>query len=279
MNCELIVTTYNSPRALVLTLLSVALQQRLPDRICIADDGSGPETLQAIEAFGARFPHLRLRHIWHEDRGFRKNEILNRAIATSQADYLVFIDGDCLIHPGFIARHLALAHPRRFLSGSLIRLGQAPSDGVDEADILSGRVFDRRWLAEVGALGRFSTRLKAGLAPSWLADWLERIYPVGRNWCGANASAYRDAILKVNGLDETMTYGGEDKELGIRLENSGVRGRHVRFTAPLVHLEHPRSYRDPARIKAQREKLRAARQGKLIATPEGIVKAGETGQA
>ncbi|WP_126977346.1 glycosyltransferase [Frigidibacter oleivorans] len=270
MQTELILSTYNSPRALKLTLLSVTRQSRRPDSVCVADDGSGPETLAVIEEMRARFPDLPFRHVWHEDRGFQKNEILNRAIASSTADYLVFIDGDCLIHPGFVARHLQLARPDRFLSGSLIRLDTPTTEAVTEEDVLSGRVFDRGWLARTGTFRRFSTRLKAGLLPPWAGDLLETVYPVGRNWCGANGSAYRAAILKVNGLDETMKYGGGDKEFGIRLENSGVRGRHVRFTAPLVHLDHPRGYKDAAKIRDHRAKIAHARRSGKVWAEAGI---------
>ncbi len=276
MNTELILSTYNSPRALVLTLLSVARQSRRPDSVCVADDGSGPDTAEAIAGVQARVPDLPIRHLWHEDRGFEKNVILNKAIASSQADYLVFIDGDCLIHPGFIARHLELARPDRFLSGSLIRLDAATTEAVTEADVLEGRVFDRGWLARSGSFGRFSTRLKAGLLPKWAGNALEAVYPVGRNWCGANGSAFRDAILRVNGLDETMKYGGGDKEFGIRLENSGVKGRHVRFTAPLVHLDHPRGYKDAGRIAEHRAKIALARRNGKIWAEAGIVPAGRS---
>ncbi|GGH60156.1 glycosyltransferase [Frigidibacter albus] len=270
MNTELILSTYNSPRALVLTLLSVARQTRRPESICVADDGSGPETAAAIADVQARFPGLPIRHVWHEDRGFEKNVILNKAIATSQAEYLVFIDGDCLIHPGFIARHLELARPDRFLSGSLIRLDTPTTEAVTEEDVLQGRVFDRDWLAQTGTFGRFSTRLKAGLLPKPASHLLEAVYPVGRNWCGANGSAYRAAILRVNGLDETMKYGGGDKEFGIRLENSGVKGRHIRFTAPLVHLDHPRGYKDAEKIRAHRAQIQAARASGKIWAEAGI---------
>ncbi len=100
MRTELIVATYNSPRALLLCLTSVAAQTVLPDSICIADDGSGPETRAAVDAFAAAHPELRFRHVWQEDRGFEKAAILNKAIASSEAEFLIFIDGDVLIASG-----------------------------------------------------------------------------------------------------------------------------------------------------------------------------------
>ncbi|MEI4486812.1 glycosyltransferase [Frigidibacter sp. MR17.14] len=270
MQTELILSTYNSPRALWLTLLSVTRQTRAPDSICVADDGSGPETAEVIARFRAAYPQIPLRHLWHEDRGFQKNEILNKGIGSSTAEYMVFIDGDCLIHPGFIARHLELARPDRFLSGSLIRLDTPTTEAVTDEDVLSGRVFDRGWLARTGTLKRFTTRLKAGLWPKALSSLLEAVYPVGRNWCGANGSAYRAVLLRVNGLDETMKYGGGDKEFGIRLANSGVRGRHVRFTAPLVHLDHPRGYKDAEKIRIHRGQIAHARRSGKIRAEAGI---------
>ncbi len=260
MKCELIISTYNSPRSLTLTLLSVVKQNRPPDSICIADDGSGPDTRAAIDAFRARYPDLPLRHVWHEDRGFEKNVILNTAIATSDCEYLVFIDGDCMIYPGFVARHLEVARPDRFCSGSLIRLNDATTKAVTEDDVLSGQVFDLEWLKASGALKKTTAWLKAAPLPKPVLVLIEHLYPVGRNWCGGNASAYRSAILAVNGFDIDMKYGGGDKEFGIRLANSGVKGRHLRFTAPLVHLDHPRSYKSKELIAQHRVKIIEARQ-------------------
>jgi glycosyltransferase involved in cell wall biosynthesis len=271
-DCELIVATYENPRALALSLVSVACQRVMPDGVCIADDGSGPETAAVIEAFRASHPDLPLRHVWHEDRGFQKNAILNRAIATSEAAFLVFIDGDVLIHPGFVARHREMARPDRFSSGSLIRLDAAATAAVSEEDVTSGRVFERDWLRAHRAIDRIGTWAKTMPLPKPVMAFCDRLSPVQRAWCGANASAHRAALMAVNGFDETMKWGGEDKELGVRLANSGVRGQHLRFTAPLVHLDHPRGYADPAVKAANRAKVKAARSSGVTWTPHGIVK-------
>lgn len=271
---ELIVSTYNSARALSLTLISIAAQNRLPDSLCIADDGSGPETRAVIEAFSRAHPQLTLRHMWHADRGFRKNTILNRAIASSAADYLIFTDGDCLLAPGFVERHLQLARRGRFLSGSLIRLDGKATDSVTAPDVATARVFSRDWLRAHGALARPSAWAKAGALPDRLSRGLEVIYPVRRNWCGANSSCFRDAALAVNGLDEAMTYGGGDKEFGVRLGNLGLRGRHIRFTAPVVHLDHPRAYKSAEEIARHRQKIAHARRSGKVRCETGIAEHG-----
>ncbi len=272
MRTELIVATYESPRALTLCLTSVARQTALPDSICIADDGSGPETRAAIEGFAAAHPELAIRHVWHADNGFEKAAILNKAIATSEAEFLIFIDGDVMIAPNFIARHLELAAPGRFATGSLIRLDEAATAGVTPEMVEDGRVFDRGWLRTHRAIDRFGTWLKTMPFPRPVMACLDRATPVQRALCGANASLFRADALKVNGFDETIKYGGGDKEFGVRLENAGVKGRHMRYTAPLVHLDHPRGYSDPEKIRRHKARIAEVRRTGAFWTPDGLVK-------
>lgn len=240
MEAELIIATYNNPRSLALCLASVRAQRVLPHSVAFADDGSGEETRRIIEGFVV--PGVRVRHVWHEDVGFRKCEILNKAIASSTAEYLIFIDGDVMIYPGFVARHLECARHGRFMTGSLIRLDQAATDAVTPEMVRAGAVFDRGWLRRVGAIDRIGTWLKTSPWPLPVMALLDRLSPVRASLCGANASAYRDEIVAVGGFDQRMVYGAEDKELGARLANNGTRGAHLRYTAPLVHLEHKRGY-------------------------------------
>ena len=274
MRTELIVSTYNSPRALVLCLTSVAAQTVKPDSICIADDGSGPETKVAVDAFAAAHAGLALRHVWHEDRGFEKAAILNKAIATSEAEFLIFIDGDVLIHPDFVARHMDLARPGAFSTGSLIRLDEAATAKVTPEMVASGLVFDRDWLRRNRAIDRLGTWLKTMPFPRPVMAFLDRATPVQKALCGANASLFRSDALKVNGFDETIKYGGGDKEFGVRLQNAGVRGQHLRYTAPLVHLDHPRGYKDAEKIRRHKAHIRDVRRSGVSVTADGIEKRG-----
>ncbi|KMW56758.1 putative two-domain glycosyltransferase [Candidatus Rhodobacter oscarellae] len=270
MRVELIISTYNWPWALRLCLLSVLGQARRPDSLCVADDGSGAPTRAMLEAFQLEHPELPLRHVWHEDNGFQKTAILNKAVASSEADYLAFTDGDCLLSQGFVARHAAVARRDRFASGSLIRLSKAATEAVAESDVQSGAVFRQDWLRAREAFDRTTTRLKAMPWPLPAQAALDAVYPIRRTWMGSNASAFREAILAVNGFDETMVWGGEDKEFGVRLANSGVRGRQLRFTSPVVHLDHPRGYRDEEAVRRQRDMIQTARRSRKTWTEHGI---------
>src|SRR5690554_3248316 len=110
-----VITTYNSPVWLSKVLTGYECQTFKSFSVIIADDGSTKETLELIENFKAR-GILDIDHVWHEDAGFRKCQILNKAISETSCDYLIFTDGDCIPEPDFIKTHYELAQPGYFLS-------------------------------------------------------------------------------------------------------------------------------------------------------------------
>lgn len=115
MKTALLVSTYNWPEALDLIFRSLLKQKELPDEVLIADDGSGEATKKLIADFKAGST-LAVKHVWQEDHGYHKSKILNKAIAASEADYIIQIDGDCLMHPHFIHDHKANAEATTFYS-------------------------------------------------------------------------------------------------------------------------------------------------------------------
>ena len=126
MRTSVILSTYNQPRALELSLWGFAAQAVRDFEVVIADDGSRPDTAALVEAMRAR-TGLHLVHVWHEDRGFRKTEILNRAILAAQGEYLIFSDGDCIPRRDLVAVHLAHARPARTSSAVMAALTAAGS--------------------------------------------------------------------------------------------------------------------------------------------------------
>lgn len=268
MLSELVIATYNKPAYLAIALDALAGQAVLPDMVCIADDGSDERTAIVLERFRGRYPHIQLRHVWHEDSGFRKTLILNKVVQTSSADYMIFLDDDCLMHPLFIQRHLKLASGSRFLTGSVVRLGPALS-----ADLINRGTCN--WTPDgrppFWRPSRLSERLKSMPFDPSLMGVLDRLSPIRCSWAGGNASTFRSNILAVNGFDTRMAYGGEDKEFGARLTNAGISGRHIRYSAPLYHLEHERGYVDPLMVAANRAIIRETRLTKRVRTEYGIV--------
>ena len=100
---SVIVAVYNMPDFLEKVFLSLQNQTLKDFEIVIADDGSGPAIREvSIPSLSFSFP---IRHVWHEDKGFRKTVIANKAIVEASAPYLVFIDGDCVLHHRFLESH------------------------------------------------------------------------------------------------------------------------------------------------------------------------------
>ena len=247
MNVAVILATYNQPRWLEKVLWGYAVQTHRDFGVVIADDGSGPETTQVIERVRAA-SGLRLEHVWHEDRGFRKSEILNRAILAADADYLIFSDGDCIPRADLVGVHVRHAAAGRFLSGGYLKLPAGVSERITIDDIRERRVSDMAWLRAAGwRPGHRALRLTRSTA---LASVLDALTPTSPTWNGHNASTWRAAILEANGFDLDMPYGGQDRALGERLVNLGLRGYQIRHRAPCLHLDHGRPYRDQAKIEA-----------------------------
>ena len=117
---SIIVSTYNKEEFLYLCLKSLLFQTNMNFEVIVADDGSGPQTKAIVEYF--KDNGLNILHVWHEDLGFRKTEILNKAIKKSNGEYIVFLDGDCFVQPHFIQKHLDLREQNVLITGSRILL-------------------------------------------------------------------------------------------------------------------------------------------------------------
>src|SRR5580704_18220268 len=124
---SVIVTTYNREDALDAVLRSLSRQTDGEFEIVVADDGSRPETARLVEAWTARM-RVPIKHVWHEDRGFRLAEIRNRAIRAGTGSYCIFLDGDCIARPDFVAAHRRLAEPGYFVTGNRVLLSARLSE-------------------------------------------------------------------------------------------------------------------------------------------------------
>jgi glycosyltransferase involved in cell wall biosynthesis len=270
MRVSVIVSTYNSPASLEKVLWGYAVQTHRNFEILVADDGSDQHTSLMIRRV-ERATSLSIRHVWHADQGFRKATILNRATATSEGEYLVFTDGDCIPRHDFLATHVALARPGRLLSGGCVRLSRQASESIGVDDILARRTGDPRRLGVAGAAGSRGMRiLGAGARQAWLLD---HITTTRATWNGCNSSTFRRYILEVNGHDERMQYGGLDREMGERLVNMGVRPIQVRHRAVCLHLDHDRPYANPAGFAANLAIRADTRRARSVWTPHGIEQA------
>jgi glycosyltransferase involved in cell wall biosynthesis len=273
MTVGVVLSTYNQPEYLRLAIEGYRRQTRKPDRLVIADDGSDADTAEVV-ARAARETGLSILHIWQPDRGFRKSEILNRALAAADEDLLIFSDGDCIPRRDLVQGHLALTREDRFVSGGYLKLPPRASKAVDLDAVRDGRVFSLAWLkAHQWRPGRRAFRLlPSGRAPRLL----DALTPTAATWNGHNASALRRHLVAVNGFDLDLGYGGQDRALGERLRNAGIHGLQARYRVPAVHLHHERPYVDPAAV-AENEAFRARiRRTGVVEAPRGLAELDST---
>ena len=142
-----VISTYNNPAWLEKTLWGYLYQIRPADEIVIADDGSRDDTRQLIDSFR---PLLPIKHVWHEDKGFEKSRILNKALLAAESEYLIFTDQDCVPRKDFIATHEAYAEEGFFLSGGYFKLPMDISKALSQEDVSTERAFDLGWLKSQG---------------------------------------------------------------------------------------------------------------------------------
>lgn len=249
MDIDVVVSAHANARALHYTLLGFALQTRLPATVWVAEDGQDPAVAAVVRAH-AQHAGIALRHLNQPHRGFRKWELVNRVIALSRAPWLVFTDADCVPRRDLLAQYRRLARPERFVAaGSHVELPRAfhERELTDEL-VVNRQIFDARFLQRRGVHLPGSRLLPAGLR----ARWLDALTPRSA-WVGNNSGAWREDLLRVAGFDETMGYGGGDRNLGIRLEHAGVHGLRARHSLVCLHLEHDRPWRDPARVALNKQ--------------------------
>ena len=227
MKTSLIITTYNWPEALELVLLSVKNQTSLPSEVIIADDGSKEDTRALIHVFKQDFP-VPLVHVWHEDRGFKKSEILNKTIAKACGDYIIQIDGDCIIHPNFIKDHLDFSKSNTFLYGSRV--------GIKKRHLTN--LFNNKQTS----FNPFSKGIKKRTRAIYL-PFLSLFYGTSDQFSskyrGCNTSYFKKDAIAVNGYNEDFTgWGREDSEFALRLINKGIKSRRLRYRGIVYHIFH-----------------------------------------
>lgn len=269
LKISVVVSTYNSEYWLEKVLLGYKQQTYKDFEVIIADDGSRDSTKDLIDAYREDYP-VELMHLWHEDNGYRRQEILNVAITKANYEYILMTDGDCIPRPDFIEVHAKNAKKGTFLSGGYCKLSMKLSERIDQSDIESSRCFKVNWLKSIDKLG-FSQTLKLSAGP-FLSSLLDNVTPTNASFNNCNSSGWKADMIAINGYDERMKYGGPDRELGERLENYGVKGVQIRHQAICLHLDHPRGYKTPESLKRNLEIREQVRKQKIIWTPFGIKK-------
>jgi glycosyltransferase involved in cell wall biosynthesis len=227
LSSTLIIATYNWHQALELVLISVQNQSVLPSEIIIADDGSTQETNLLIDKFKPLFP-IPLIHLWHEDNGFKKTIIMNKALKIAKSEYIIQIDGDIIIHKNFIENHLNFAKPNTFVHGSRTFLNKKATTIAFQTKKINYSIWNPN----------LKNKLNAFYFP-FLTQLLAKTSTSLNKTRGCNFACWKKDIHQVNGYNEKMTgWGLEDTELAARFINNGILKRQIKFGALQYHLDH-----------------------------------------
>ena len=267
MLASVIFSTYNHPRWLEKTLWGFSVQSYRDFEIIVADDGSAQETRGVVESIKSQID-IPIQYLWQQDDGFQKSRILNKAIVASRGEYLIFTDGDCIPHPDFVKNHVELAAANTMLSGGYFKLPLQVSRALTRQDIVSGNCTRPGWLLKNGVA--FTPRIAKLFCHPVGGAILDALTLTRASWNGHNSSTWKKHILAANGFDERMQYGGQDRELGERLMNMGIKTRQVRYRCSCVHLDHERGYASPESIARNSSIRRHTREHRSTRTDFGI---------
>jgi glycosyltransferase involved in cell wall biosynthesis len=269
MLVSVVTTTYNRPDALRTVLEALTDQDDPRFEVVIADDGSRDDTRAMLAAFAAGAPRPagleRLVHAWHPDQGFRAAAARNMAVAASRGEYLVFLDGDCVPRPDFVARHRALAERGFMVTGSRVLMSPELSAAVLEGRE-GGRLGQRPlawWIGQRlrGRANKALPLLRFGDSP------LRRYRRVAwRRVKSCNLAIWRDDYAAVDGFDESFVgWGHEDADLVLRLARHGVRRKGGAFSTEVLHLWHRENPRGNESANRQRVEARFG-SGQVVST-------------
>ena len=267
---SIIISVYNRFDFLQLVLAGLETQTESDFEVIVSDDGSGEEFVRQLAQLRASSP-LRLQHRWHADDGFRKNQILNTSVRAAAGAQLIFLDGDCIPHPEFVAEHLAYGGAGRCLAGRRIDLSAQLTRRLTPAAIRQGTL--QRPGTMLGQLNDFLLRRTFHFMNGFYvtSPVLRRYFNrKERGLLGANFSVMKADLEAINGFDERYTAPtfGEDSDVEFRLRLTGIRIIPVLNIAVAYHCHHKLLPR-PEVSKALYEQV--VREG-IAFTPYGLVR-------
>lgn len=237
-NTSLIIAFFQEIRALKLVLAGLERQSFKDFEVIIADDGTSNEFLPQVKELLIRLP-MPVSHIWQEDKGFRKNTILNKAVQSSSTNHLIFIDMDCVPHKEFIREHVENKEDKMFLTGRRVNLSEKITRKLTPEKIRNGYLDSNLMYLILDGIVGGSKDIEKGIyiKSSLLRKFLNK---KKRGILGSNFSIHKKDLLDINGFDERYIGPsiGEDSDIQYRLELNGLQINSLNNIAIQYHLYH-----------------------------------------
>jgi len=242
MKITIIISVYKNVKALMIVLDSILNQSINVDEIIISEDGNS----KLMNAFVSTLNITNLIHLTQKDLGWRKNIALNNAIRRATGEYLIFIDGDVVLHKRFVEGHLYCSQPKRVCAGKRVELGPNYSKKILNKNLT------------IDNLSNNFIRRVISLHKDGVRHYEDGIYiqPNGYIYnnivqkkhinyiIGCNFSCYKKDIESINGFDEDYKYPsiGEDVDINWRFRADGTEVISCRNIANVYHLWHKKGF-------------------------------------
>ena len=231
MKATLIISVYKDTRALRAVLDSLKRQTEQDIELIISEDGEDAQMAAFIKSYSFTWP---MQHLTQPDEGWRKERALNRAVVAAKNDWLIFIDGDCVLHPRFIEWHVRLQQRGVMLAGKRVKLNPALSERCMQ---------DKKICLWPYLVSHRGCRYVEEAFYCGLAKWLRRSV---KHLLGSNMSMSRADLMAINGFDEnyTLPATGEDYDIEWRMIACGAKIVSLRNLAVQYHLYHKENWHE-----------------------------------
>lgn len=240
MKASLIISVYKNVSDLKAILDALEFQTVKDFEIIISEDGESDVMKAFLASYSSAFSII---HSSQADTGWRKNQALNNAIRRANTPYLIFIDGDCVLHTHFIENHLRFASPKAILAGKRVKLGEKFSAKLREGNLPR---FQNSFLANTFALFRDGVKFfEEGIYVNPDGPLSVIANKRSMRWLkGCNFSCYKSALVDINGFDEDYQKPaiGEDIDLVWRFKGLGYHLFSLRNYAVQYHLHHKENW-------------------------------------
>lgn len=273
MKISVIVPVYNRLEHLRALFLCLLRQEIQPYELIITDDGSFQNVLDYIVDLlpQAKF---KVKHIFQEDKGFRKTRALNNAVLNSEGDLLIFCDQDLIFGEEYIKTII------KNIKDNIFLLCRPFSVTKDEKIRILSKIENIKAYNEI--IEEIPKSYEKDVKKVLRKDKLKRILNYfklnrrGIKLVGMSCALMKESYIKVNGYDENyIGWGEEDDDFGNRLYVAGIKGKELSTENLQLHLWH---YSDPTKIHSANEKYYYERKKEIFKNNQYFCKNGYTSE-
>lgn len=265
MQASVIISYYKNLPKLELVLKGLQQQTAMGAfEVIVAEDDNAAATVDFISQ-AQQLYSFSIKHVSQEDKGFRKCKILNQALLASAADFLIFLDGDCIPHRKLVYQYLKNKDNAGVLYGRRVVLSERFSARLLQAKDLSQLNF-------FSMLAGGCKRIEEGL----YLPFINQLFKAkkSRGLLGCNMGIHKEALLAINGFDEDYTApgAGEDSDIEWRLTGLlNMTYAPMKFRAIVYHVWHLERFTEAVGRKSLEALTAKIREGRFICT-NGIKK-------